>query len=52
MVETTNWEDTREKAAVVPSSVAEHGKLPAQHSGWVHSWKERETSSDGQFRDH
>lgn len=54
MVETTNWEDRHEKqvAAAAAASLAESGQPAKQQGGWLHSWRERELSQDGQYREH
>lgn len=50
MVETTNWEERNAKAQPIEPPVAAE-KATSQSRGWLHSWKEREMSHDGQYRE-
>lgn len=51
MIETTNWEDRNERAKTTESPATEAEKATSQPRGWLHSWKEREMSHDGQYRE-
>ncbi|KAH6652483.1 hypothetical protein BKA67DRAFT_659191 [Truncatella angustata] len=56
MVETTNWEGKAERDVSIASSsaaaaAADSRKVGDQNNGWMHLWKERELSHDGQYRE-